>query len=797
MLAAALLPLGALIGVATPAVAAPHEVATVEQLANAFTNASDGDTVIVTGDISGDAASPDVEVLAGRGVSLDLNGHSVTLVGSVVGSEGGGAGIRVPATSSLTILATGGGTLNVRGGVNAAGLGGSYLPDQVDQTSGNITIHGGTIIATGGRGGAAIGGARNGGGGTVSITGGTVIAENSGEGAGIGAGTNGRNATVHITGGTVTASSTLRAGIGSDGQATITIANATVEAYGGGQGAGIGTGFLATGAVNIQIGSGTVTAQGGPSGAGIGGGRYSSLTSLTVNGGTVNAVGGLGAAGIGGGRGAGNPAGSGGTVTINGGTVTAEAGSGAAAIGGGQAGDDGVAGAGADVTIAAEASVTVTGQFYQSAFGAGEGTKSAKDFGLFTNAGEVTLSKDTRFIVPGGVTAINTGLIRNNGTLEVIGSVANGGTIINAGTIVSFPRISGYNTHVYLDSAGGSYTGDSRVFAPSFEAAERVLRTPVRNGYDFTGWQTPDGEEFTSTTLLPSNGPSYLRLTAQWETLTYHSVTFNTHGGSFIPTLQVPSGNPLDEPTPPVRDGYTFFGWFNNSDLLPPLYDWSTPVTEDMTLHAGWAENPVATELELQADATTVNERETVTLSATTIDQFGDEMDDVTEDVVFSSDHDVDIVDDNRVTFPVAGDRVITATHSATGTTATITITVNPRVVAELSLEADTTTVDQGGTITITASGIDQLGDDLGDVTSDLVFASSHDTDVIDDNRVTFPTASEHVITATHSDTGVTATITITVNPTPAPAAPTPPKRVDTGATGIGAFCSAVWSRSA
>lgn len=891
MFAAALLPLGTLLGVATPASAATHEVSTVEQLADAFSNADDGDTVVVTGDILGDAASPDVEVPVGRSLTLDLNGHSVTLVGSSEAKTGevDGAGIWVPSTSSFTVIGTGGGTLDVRGGENAAGIGAKFLPDHPERAAGNITIHGGTIIATGGSSGAAIGGARNGGGGTVLITGGTVIAENEGQGAGIGAGPNGRDATVHITGGAITASSTLRAGIGSDGQATITIANATVEASGGSQGAGIGTGFSATGDVNIQIDSGTVTARGGNSGAGIGGGRYSSLTNLTINGGTVHATGGSGAAGIGGGSGDGSPAGNGGTVTINGGTVTAVAGPEAAAIGGGKAGSDRVAGAGADVTIAEGASVTVVGWGLQSAFGAGSGTLNADNFGSFTNAGELMISKDTYFTVPRGVNITNSGVIRNGGTLRTTGTMSNLGTIINNGTLANFPNISGYNTHVVLDSAGGSLAGDYRVFAPSFEASERVIRTSVRNGYDFIGWQTPDGEEFTETTLLPSNGPSYLRLTAQWEEVTYHSVTFNTRGGSSIPALQVRSGDAVAEPTAPERAGYTFLGWFNNSDLLPPQYDWSTPVTSDIILHAGWTENPVATELDLEADSTTVNESETVTLSAMTMDQFGDEMDDVTDDVVFTSDHDADVIDGNKVTFPTAGDRVITATHtdtgmtatiaitvnprvvtvlalqadastvnvreavtitatgtdqlgddlgdvtdevvfsssqstdvvngnqvtfqttgdrtitathSATGTTATIAITVNPRVVTELTLEADSTTVDQGGTITITALGIDQVGDDFGDVTDDIVLTSSHDTDVINGNMVTFTTASEHVITATHTETGATATITITVNPAPAPSAPTPsaptpPKRVDTSATGLGAFCSAVWSRSA
>ncbi|MDR2866335.1 MAG: InlB B-repeat-containing protein, partial [Methanomassiliicoccaceae archaeon] len=48
-------------------------------------------------------------------------------------------------------------------------------------------------------------------------------------------------------------------------------------------------------------------------------------------------------------------------------------------------------------------------------------------------------------------------------------------------------------------------------------------------------------------------------------------------------------GNPATEPVPPTQFGYTFAGWFDeNGDM----WDFATPVMNDMTLTAAWKYNP-------------------------------------------------------------------------------------------------------------------------------------------------------------------------------------------------------------
>lgn len=65
-----------------------------------------------------------------------------------------------------------------------------------------------------------------------------------------------------------------------------------------------------------------------------------------------------------------------------------------------------------------------------------------------------------------------------------------------------------------------------------------------------------------------------------------HTVTFNTQGGSRVYSQTVFSGTAV-EPDVPTKDGYVFDGWYKNQ-LCTEAYDFSTSVTEDITLYAKW-----------------------------------------------------------------------------------------------------------------------------------------------------------------------------------------------------------------
>ncbi len=301
----------------------------------------DGATIIHT-TADKNQYTPAISIESGT-VNMVLSGEN-----SAVGSFGY-AGVYVAESAALTISGTG--SLTATGGnyykdlslyyAAGAGIGGNGLVVQGNNVVeyhtpnfGEITIAGGTVVATGGAN--------------------TQV--NYGAGAGIGAGGGSSmwnldpvfKGTIHISGGNVTATG------GQGDSSSLT-----------GGGAGIGTGGV-TGNVwepypdqsSIVISGGTVTAHGTSDGAGIGGGANVNSNSILIEGGTVLAVGGsegdgtvYGGAGIGGGDN-----GHAGTIVISGtADVTAQGGGVAAGIGGGNYGNCGL------IEIKGSANVKATG----------------------------------------------------------------------------------------------------------------------------------------------------------------------------------------------------------------------------------------------------------------------------------------------------------------------------------------------------------------------------------------------------------------------------------------------------
>lgn len=68
----------------------------------------------------------------------------------------------------------------------------------------------------------------------------------------------------------------------------------------------------------------------------------------------------------------------------------------------------------------------------------------------------------------------------------------------------------------------------------------------------------------------------------------YHTVTFDTGGGTVIEPAKIEHGEKVDKPADPVREGYTFVNWTYNDE------EWSFVgyvVTEDITITANWSAN--------------------------------------------------------------------------------------------------------------------------------------------------------------------------------------------------------------
>ncbi|NLB53919.1 MAG: hypothetical protein GX808_13420, partial [Syntrophomonadaceae bacterium] len=203
-----------------------------------------------------------VEGNINRSGTITVNGNVYLILAddsSLTVSGSFDAGINVSEGNSLTIFAQSEGdemgTLRATGHFYAAGIGGSK------GNCGNITINGGTVIATNNSfGSAGIGGGAKGSGGVITINGGKVTATGSARGAGIGGGDDSDGGNITLSGGIITATGGVGgAGIGSglSGKGcTVIIKNHPTVIATGGEGAeDIGNGVSATGAPIIRYNS--------------------------------------------------------------------------------------------------------------------------------------------------------------------------------------------------------------------------------------------------------------------------------------------------------------------------------------------------------------------------------------------------------------------------------------------------------------------------------------------------------------------------------------------------------------
>ena len=137
------------------------------------------------------------------------------------------------------------------------------------------------------------------------------------------------------------------------------------------------------------------------------------------------------------------------------------------------------------------------------------------------------------------------------------------------------------------------------------------LPVPEKEGHVFLGWFA--GTESGAGCLTDAAGVSQGEYDvagdavfyARWEPQQYE-VTFNTNGGSEIPSLHVPHGEKLTFPAEPSKAGMIFDGWYDSA--LENGYTESYTVTGNLTLYAKWVQSsPISSVEELIAIAANPN----------------------------------------------------------------------------------------------------------------------------------------------------------------------------------------------
>ena len=125
---------------------------------------------------------------------------------------------------------------------------------------------------------------------------------------------------------------------------------------------------------------------------------------------------------------------------------------------------------------------------------------------------------------------------------------------------------------ITFDTAGGSEVPS---ITQDYGTAITAPANPTKTGYTFAGWDK----------TIPSTMPAGdMAITAQWQ-LNQYTITFDTAGGSEVPSITQDYGTAITAPANPTKTGYTFAGW----DKTIP----STMPAGDMTITARWTENRV------------------------------------------------------------------------------------------------------------------------------------------------------------------------------------------------------------
>ena len=114
---------------------------------------------------------------------------------------------------------------------------------------------------------------------------------------------------------------------------------------------------------------------------------------------------------------------------------------------------------------------------------------------------------------------------------------------------------------------------------------------PTKEGFTFVEWQL-DGTKawYDFSTPVAED----ITLVAKWKKAVKYTVTFNANGGTPTPYAQmVDEGKEASEPAAPTRKDFSFVEW--QLEDGKSRYEFSTPVTKDITLVAVWKKNEGST----------------------------------------------------------------------------------------------------------------------------------------------------------------------------------------------------------
>lgn len=146
---------------------------------------------------------------------------------------------------------------------------------------------------------------------------------------------------------------------------------------------------------------------------------------------------------------------------------------------------------------------------------------------------------------------------------------------------------------VVFDFDGGAST-NYVISIPNGVKIDEPIEQPNKAGYVFKYWalSTNLNQEYNWNTEITNN----IVIEAVWQEIgNNYVVTFDLNGGvgAFNTQVLVANGSTVSRPTSPSKVGYTFAGWAPEGQAS--YYNFSTPVTSDITLVAVWRTTQICT----------------------------------------------------------------------------------------------------------------------------------------------------------------------------------------------------------
>jgi uncharacterized repeat protein (TIGR02543 family) len=108
---------------------------------------------------------------------------------------------------------------------------------------------------------------------------------------------------------------------------------------------------------------------------------------------------------------------------------------------------------------------------------------------------------------------------------------------------------------------------------------------PLREGYSFQGWFS--SAEGGTLCAWPHALNADVTMYAHWQKT--HTIVFDSREGSPVDPVTAASGTLVPQPGDPLREGYSFQGWFSSAEGGTE-YTWPHTLNADVTIYAHWQE---------------------------------------------------------------------------------------------------------------------------------------------------------------------------------------------------------------